>query len=426
MPLLLLSYFAFLGISLPDGLLGVSWPSMSVSFGQPVGALGLMLPFAVVTSMLSSASTGALLSRIGLGRILSGSVGLYALALFTQSLTSSFWVFIVAAVTLAAGSGAIDAALNAFAARHFDARRITWLHAVYGLGAAAGPLVFIGTAMAGLSWRWAFASVAALLTVLTVVFACTSRLWPTIQQPRSPSSHAEKQPKRRMRLPVAVWSGAAMFALQTGVETGTALWAYSFLTTARAVPPDAAAATTSGYWIALLLSRVIMGPVATRTGPRPILRACLVGMCVGATMLTLPGLAPVGGVVLLGFSAAPMYPLLTLTTADRVGTAWTDRTIGLQSAASAAGSATLPALIGLLIGPYGSQVIAPSLLVLAGLNAAVFAWITSTTPRRGPRSGPEASPGGRGRQRGGDLADPEAGPDVRHSGVAEAEDRGEP
>ena len=63
MPLLLLAYLAFLGISLPDGLLGVSWPSMSASFGQPVGALGLVLPFAVVSSMLSSASTGFMLAE---------------------------------------------------------------------------------------------------------------------------------------------------------------------------------------------------------------------------------------------------------------------------------------------------------------------------------------------------------------------------
>jgi hypothetical protein len=36
----------------------------------------------------------------------------------------------------------------------------------------------------------------------------------------------------------------------------------------------------------------------------------------------------------------------------------------------------LPALIGFLIGPFGTQVIAPGLLVLAGMNAAVFAWAT--------------------------------------------------
>jgi fucose permease len=348
---------------------------MSISFGQPVGALGWMLPFAVVSSMLSSASTGALLTRIGLGRILAGSIGLYALAVSAKSLAPAFWVFIVAAVVLAAGSGAIDVALNAFAARRFNARQITWLHAGYGLGAAAAPLLFVATAAAGLSWRWAFALVAAMLAVLTVVFAFTVRLWRTPQeaQPRS-SKQPEIRSKRKARRPTAIWSGASVFALQTGVESGTALWAYLFLTDARAVPSGVAAATASGYWIALLLGRVVLGPVATRTGPRPVLVACLAGMGVGAALLLLPGLAPLGGVVLLGVAAAPMFPLLTLTTRDRVGAAWIDRAIGLQSAASAAGSATLPALIGLLIGPFGSQVIAPSLLVLVLLNTAVFAW----------------------------------------------------
>ena len=377
MPLLLLAYLAFLGISLPDGLLGVSWPSMSVSFGQPVGALGLVLPFAVVSSMLSSASTGVLLTRIGLGRILAGSTGLYALALSAQSLAPAFWVFIVAAVVLAAGSGAIDAALNAFAARHWNARQITWLHAVYGLGAAAGPLLFVATAAAGLSWRWAFALVAALQALLTVVFALTRHLWETVQGPQPRSSRQTGSGwKAALRLPAAVWSGISVFALQTGVESGTALWAYLFLTDARAVPSGIAAAAVSGYWIALLLGRVVLGPVATRTGPHPVLVACLAGMSVGAMLLLLPGFASVGGIVLLGMCAAPMFPLLTLTTAERVGAAWTDRAIGLQSAASAAGSATLPALIGLLIGAFGSQVIAPSLFALVLLNTAVFAWTT--------------------------------------------------
>jgi MFS family permease len=374
MPLLLLAYLAFLGISLPDGLLGVSWPSMSVSFGQPVGALGLVLPFAVVSSMLSSASTGVLLTRIGLGRILAGSIGLYALALLAQSLAPEFWIFIVATVVLAAGSGAIDAALNAFAARQFNARQITWLHAVYGLGAAAGPLLFVATAAAGLSWRWAFALVAALQAALTVVFVLTASLWPTPQLPRSSRQSAGL--KARLRVPATVWYGLAVFALQAGVESGTALWAYLFLTDARAVPSGIAAAMVSGYWIALVLARVVLGPVAARTGARPVLVACLAGMGIGATLLLLPGFASVGGVVLLGLCVAPMFPLLTLTTPERVGAVWTDRAVGLQSAASAAGSATLPALIGLLIGPFGSWIIAPSLLVLVLLNTVVFAWTT--------------------------------------------------
>jgi fucose permease len=376
MPRLLLAYLAFLGISSPDGLLGVSWPSMSVSFGQPVGALGLMLPFAVASSMLSSASTGALLTRIGLGRILACSIGLYAVALLAQSLAPVFWVFIVAAVVLAAGSGAIDAALNAFAAQQFNARQITWLHAVYGLGAAAGPLLFVATAEVGLSGRWAFALVAAMLAVLTVVFAFTVRLW---QKPQQPQPRASKQPRRRskVRRPAAIWSGASLFAVQTGVESGTALWAYLFLTDARAVPPGVAAATASGYWMALIVGRVVLGPVAMRIGPH---RASGLpgrdGAGCGAAALAWTRARRWHRVA--GASAAPMFPLLTLTTRDRVGAAWADRAIGVQSAASAAGSATLPALIGLFIGSFGSQVIAPCLLVLVLLNAGVFACSTSS------------------------------------------------
>jgi fucose permease len=118
-------------------------------------------------------------------------------------------------------------------------------------------------------------------------------------------------------------------------------------------------------------------PGAPARADTVLLVACLAGMGLGAALLLLPGLAPVGGIVLLGLSAAPMFPLLTLTTRDRVGAAWADRAIGVQSAASAAGSATLPALIGLFIGSFGSQVIAPCLLVLVLINAAVFAWSTS-------------------------------------------------
>jgi hypothetical protein len=150
-----------------------------------------------------------------------------------------------------------------------------------------------------------------------------------------------------------------VFALQTGVESGTALWAYLFLTDARALPPAVAAVTTSGYWIALLLGGVVGGPVVMRTGPRPVLRACLAGMGVGGTLLLLPGLAPAAGIALVGLSAAPMFPLLTLNTADRVGAAWTDRAIGLQSAASAAGSAN----------PVGADRAADRFVRLSGVRA---------------------------------------------------------
>jgi MFS family permease len=73
------------------------------------------------------------------------------------------------------------------------------------------------------------------------------------------------------------------------------------------------------------------------------------------------------GVVVLGLSAAPVFPLLTLTTSERVGAANADRTIGLQMAASSAAGAVLPgAVVGMLVTVFGPAVIGPFLVLLAG------------------------------------------------------------
>jgi len=392
---LLLSYLAFLGISLPDGLFGVAWPSMSRDLGVPLGALGLMLPLGVASSMLSSASTGVLLARIGLGRLLATSIAVTGVALLTQSVAPVFWVVVATGVLIAAGNGAIDAGLNANAARRFTARQITWMHAVYGFGAAVGPLLFAGMAGFGLSWRWTFAVVAAVQGLLAVLFAATARTW----APAPPSTGGQAVGGRAVdgqatggqavggqavdgrpgvdrggfRMPAVFWPGAALFAVQTGVESATALWAFVFLTGARGVSLGMAAATVSGYWAALLVGRLVLGPVADRTGARPVLLVGLAGMAGGAALLLVPSAgAALAGIVLIGLSAAPMYPLLMLTTKDRVGADLADRAVGVQGAASALGSATMPALIGLLIGPLGAAVIAPCVLLLALATATAY------------------------------------------------------
>jgi fucose permease len=93
--------------------------------------------------------------------------------------------------------------------------------------------------------------------------------------------------------------------------------------------------------------------------------------------MTVPGPAFVAviGMMTLGLAAAPIFPLLTLTTAQRVGTgdvAGTTRAVSLQVAASAIGSAALPAGIGLVIGAFNAKALAPSLLILGLAMGGVY------------------------------------------------------
>ena len=77
-----------------------------------------------------------------------------------------------------------------------------------------------------------------------------------------------------------------------------------------------------------------------------------------------PGLVGVVGLMIVGLAAAPIFPLLTLTTAERTGAARSVRTVSLQVAASAVGGSAVPAGLGLAIQADGAGVLAPLLLVL--------------------------------------------------------------
>ncbi|MCO5226880.1 MAG: hypothetical protein M9934_01190 [Thermomicrobiales bacterium] len=88
------------------------------------------------------------------------STALVGLGLTWYALSPTFWLIIPAVMLLAAGSGAIDAALNLFAAQNLPPRYMSWLHAFYGVGALVGPFLMAIIFGLGQSWRWGYATVA--------------------------------------------------------------------------------------------------------------------------------------------------------------------------------------------------------------------------------------------------------------------------
>jgi fucose permease len=130
----------------------------------------------------------------------------------------------------------------------------------------------------------------------------------------------------------------------------------------------------SGYWGSLFVGRVVQGLVAERLGTGRVLLGSLLGMFAGACLVAVPGSAVVtaAGLALLGLSAAPVFPLLTLTTADRVGEEHADRAIGMQIAGAGLGGAVLPTGIGILLSRYSVNVLGPALMALSMLLIVLY------------------------------------------------------
>jgi fucose permease len=192
----------------------------------------------------------------------------------------------------------------------------------------------------------------------------------------------------RRRRPAAIVLSALTFtAVETGIESGAGIWGYIFLTAGRGLSHEVAGVAVAAYWAMMFVGRAVLGPVAERVGPTRVLGAAVAGVSLGAALMMLPGpgIVAIIGMMTLGLAAAPIFPLFTLTTRQRVGAedvAGTTRTVSLQVAASAVGSAAFPAGIGLVIGAFNAKVLAPSLLVLGVSMCGVY-WLLSRLGRAG-------------------------------------------
>jgi len=175
--------------------------------------------------------------------------------------------------------------------------------------------------------------------------------------------------------------GVVFAAIECGIESGAGVWGFVFLTAARGLSGPVAAGTVSAYWATMFAGRAVLGPVAERLGPGRILTGGVAGLVAGAALLTVPGPAvvPVAGLALVGLAAAPIFPLLTLATAERTGAADATRAISLQVAASAGGNAALPAALGLVIGALTASALGPALLLLSLLLAGLHRWLGRRT-----------------------------------------------
>ena len=375
-----LSCLVYLSTALPGSTLGQLWPSMSVSLHQSTGALGVVLAAGVTASALSSAAAGRLSTRMSQGRLLVlGTIAISA-ALTLESLAPALWVIALGSAVFGLGFGTIDTALNMYAARHFSARNITWMHAGYGLGAMLGPLLVAILLTGGIDWRGATGIMAGVIALVGALLAVTGRSWerPARSGPASfpqASPSADAAAPQTPRWSRALVAGVTFMAVEDGIESAAGVWGFVFLTAGRGLPETTAGVAVSAYWAMMFIGRMLLGPLADRLGSSRVLAGAVTAVPLGALLTALPAPAPVAvaGMMLLGLATAPIFPLLTLTVGNRARADAVATTVGLQITASTVGGVLLPAGIGLVIGVFGAQAVGPSLLVL-GLAACGVYW----------------------------------------------------
>ncbi|MBL9208885.1 MAG: MFS transporter [Opitutaceae bacterium] len=385
--LLVIIYLGFISLGLPDGTLGVAWPAIFPELKLPVGFAGTILLVITLLAGASGFSSGWILARFHTGPVVLASGVLTGCALVAISQAPSMGLLLLAAVPLGLGAGAVDAGLNSFVARHYDGRHMNWLHASWGIGATCGPLV-IGEALATHhGWRGGYLVLGFVQLGLAGLFLATLRLWSLVpERPLhgSPGRNSGGSAELAANSP-AGWLSPAVFALYTGIEASTGLWAATVLSVNRGMAPEVAAWCAAGYYAAITGGRIAVGFVVDRWGNRRVISLGVLLAFTGALLLALGRgtLGPAAGLVLVGLGLAPVYPGLMHEVPHRFTAVATPTVIGRQSGAAGLGVAFLPPMLGLLAAHALAAIPWVVAAAIAGLWFAIR-WLDRMTARKTP------------------------------------------
>lgn len=369
--LLAVIYLAFIGLGLPDSLLGAAWPMIYPQFGVPVSSMGLISMIISAGTILSSLNSSRLTRALGAGKVTLLSTALTAIALLGFGMSRSLWQLCFWAVPYGLGAGSVDAALNNYVALHYASRHMSWLHCMWGVGTIIGPSLMSAALTGGHGWSGGYLLTALVQGLIVAVLLLSLPLW---GRPTSGNGSETETAALSLREVLAIPGAKEVMLCFFGycaLESTAGLWAASYLTLARDIPAETAAGFAALFYLGITTGRAVSGWIAPHLGDDGMIRLGLWGIGLGLAALLLPGPAAVSlaGLVIIGLGCAPIYPSIIHSTPAHFGAHRSQAVIGVQMASAYVGSMAMPPLFGLMARQITPALFPFYLLVLLGLMA---------------------------------------------------------
>jgi fucose permease len=294
------------------------------------------------------------------------ATGLAGLGCVAVAFAPAWPAFLAAVFVVGVGFGALVLGLNQVVAYSEGRRRaalLSALNGVYSAGAVASPILVAAFASAHFALLYLGAAALALV-LIPGSLGIVGRLPVSAGSPGRPG------------LLVLIFVGA--FVLYVGIENGTGGWMTSHLESVG-LGSTAAATATSGFWLALVIGRLLMTLVPATVPEPAIVLAGATAAMVSLLAASIGAVAPWAYVV-TGLALAPIFPtgivwLAKLRPGDARATSW------LYPAVAVGGIAG-PGAIGLVIAGFGVRW-AP--LVLALVAAGMVLTFGAANRRAGAR-----------------------------------------
>ena len=366
--LLIIIYLAFIGLGLPDSLFGAAWPSIYPGFQVPVSYAGIVSLIISCGTVASSLFSDKLIRRFGAGLVTAVSVALTAGAILGFSVSRSYPALCVFAVPYGVGAGSVDTALNNFAALHYSARHMSWLHCTWGVGTVVGPYVIGYGLTSGEGWQFGYRCMFFVQLILTIVLFLSLPMW-NRQSARLEAVNTQQSslPLREILRVPGVKSAMIAFFCYCGLENTSMLWAGTYLNLHLGFSAESAARFASLPFIGITAGRAVNGLLASKFTDDQLIRIGSGILVLGCVLMLLPFgvVIPLAGLLLVGVGCAPMYPCIVHSTPEHFGAALSQSVMSVEIASAYVGISAMSPLFGVVARALNVSLLPAYILLLA-------------------------------------------------------------
>lgn len=369
--LLVVIYIAFIGLGVPDSLIGSAWPAIHTELDIPVEAVSVLTFLISGCTVLSSMFSARILNKLGTAKVTAFSTAMTALALFGYSAAPSFWFMIPLAVVLGLGAGAIDSGLNNYVALHCKASHMNFLHCFYGVGVSLSPYL-MSHAFNNVGWRGGYRYAFYVQLGIAVLLIVSIPLW------KKSSSAEEAEDEKGVNLTLLqmaqkseirlVW---LIMLVTNAIEYACGVWGSTYLVEQKGFEIKYGALALTIYYVGMSIGRFVSGLLADKisTWKRIGIGTAILAPAIIIMLLPLHGAVSVVGLFLIGLGNGSIYPNMIHLTPHNFGKEVSQSIMGSQIAFAYIGVMLAPPMVSLISGVFGIKVYP---VLLAVLYVAMF------------------------------------------------------
>ncbi len=383
--LLIVIYVAFIGLGVPDSLIGSAWPAIHTEMNIPVEVVSVLTFIISGCTVLSSMFSAGILNKLGTAKVTAFSTAMTAGALFGFSVASSFWVMIPLAVILGLGAGAIDSGLNNYVALHFKANHMNFLHCFYGVGVSLSPYL-MSQALSNAGWRSGYRYAFYVQLIITVLLVMSLPLW---KKSTSAEQNEDEETLNLTLLQMAkkpevrlVW---IIMLATNAIEYACGVWGSTYLVTEKGFETKYGALALTIYYIGMSVGRFVSGLLSDKisTWKRIGIGASILAPAIIIMLLPLPGVVSVVGLFLIGLGNGSIYPNMIHLTPHNFGKEISQSVMGSQIAFAYIGVMLAPPMVSLISGLFGIKVYPVLLAVLYAVMVVALKFFVARLKKQG-------------------------------------------